>query len=219
MLLFVCNKSFVRSKTMSAVVRVARNKLLLYRSLHYVQGQEPEPKVREYFYYIDHQGMLFLDDARMKNFTSCFKDKSFLRFFFRRLRLNGTGRYTEFPYLSVCGKERNFVRCDDYPVVYTHVIRKNGEYLLAHNHADDLLTVEFRPDKLLMLPTTGRVYHPAPPEVGSVGLIRSKLAVEFSSHFEFGDRPGDPPTHFNFDGHRYLLEGQWYKEVMDRKSG
>lgn len=24
----------------------------------YTQGQEPEPKVREYFYYIDHQGMV-----------------------------------------------------------------------------------------------------------------------------------------------------------------
>jgi len=24
----------------------------------YVQGQEPEPRIREYFYYIDHQGMV-----------------------------------------------------------------------------------------------------------------------------------------------------------------
>lgn len=24
----------------------------------YVQGQSPEPRVREYFYYIDHQGMV-----------------------------------------------------------------------------------------------------------------------------------------------------------------
>lgn len=30
----------------------------LSRRLHYVQGQEPEPKIREYFYYIDHQGMV-----------------------------------------------------------------------------------------------------------------------------------------------------------------
>ena len=28
------------------------------RALHYVQGQSPEPKVREYFYYIDHQGQV-----------------------------------------------------------------------------------------------------------------------------------------------------------------
>lgn len=28
------------------------------RHLSYVQGQEPEPKIREYFYYIDHEGMV-----------------------------------------------------------------------------------------------------------------------------------------------------------------
>lgn len=28
------------------------------RFIQYVQGQEPEPKIREYFYYIDHQGMV-----------------------------------------------------------------------------------------------------------------------------------------------------------------
>ena len=67
----------------------------------YVQGQYPKSGGREYFYYIDHQGMvglwilvlrrlvdyifiqicsviflsvqLFLDDSPMKNFTSCFK--------------------------------------------------------------------------------------------------------------------------------------------------
>uniref|UniRef100_A0AAA9SL85 Chromosome 14 C8orf82 homolog n=2 Tax=Bos TaxID=9903 RepID=A0AAA9SL85_BOVIN len=39
----------------------------------YTQGQSPEPRTREYFYYVDHQGQLFLDDSRMKNFTTCFK--------------------------------------------------------------------------------------------------------------------------------------------------
>ena len=28
------------------------------RSLHYIQGQAPEPNIREYFYYIDHQGQV-----------------------------------------------------------------------------------------------------------------------------------------------------------------
>lgn len=28
------------------------------RNVSYVQGQSPEPKIREYFYYIDHQGMV-----------------------------------------------------------------------------------------------------------------------------------------------------------------
>jgi len=38
----------------------------------YEQGQQVG-KQREYYYFIDHNGQLFLDDARMKNFTSCFK--------------------------------------------------------------------------------------------------------------------------------------------------
>ena len=94
------------------------------RYLHYIQGQSHEPNVREYFYFIDHQGMLFLDDAKMKNFTSCYKEQHFLKFFFKRLKKNDSLRYAEdFPYLSLCGKERNFVRCDDIsPIVFTEII-------------------------------------------------------------------------------------------------
>ncbi|XP_064492245.1 UPF0598 protein C8orf82 homolog isoform X3 [Pseudopipra pipra] len=39
----------------------------------YRQGQRPEPRTREYFYYLDHQGQLFLDDTKVKNFITCFK--------------------------------------------------------------------------------------------------------------------------------------------------
>lgn len=35
-----------------------QSKMLLMRFVSYVQGQEPEPKIREYFYYVDHQGMV-----------------------------------------------------------------------------------------------------------------------------------------------------------------
>lgn len=29
-----------------------------FRHVSYVQGQQPSPNLREYFYYIDHQGMV-----------------------------------------------------------------------------------------------------------------------------------------------------------------
>lgn len=59
----------------------------------------------------------------MKNFTSCFKDKPFLKFFFDRLKRNDSDRYADtFPFVSVCGRERNFIRCDDLPIVFTHVL-------------------------------------------------------------------------------------------------
>ena len=48
-------------------------------------------------------------------------DLQFLNFFFARLKLNNTGRYRDFPYISYCGREKNFVRCDDRPIVFTSI--------------------------------------------------------------------------------------------------
>ncbi|XP_030387247.1 UPF0598 protein CG30010 [Scaptodrosophila lebanonensis] len=183
--------------------------------LQYIQGQSPEPKVREYFYYIDHEGYLFLDDAKMKNFTSCFKEKQFLKFFFSRLRFNRTTRYnTDFPYLSLCGRERNFVRCDDSPIVFTHLLQQdNGSANLGYAHAADALTVDFQPQKIYMNPETGRVYHPAWPQVGGIGLIRSKLAIEMSRSFEFTGGEDKPPTHFNWNNARLELDNDWVRST------
>ncbi|XP_065354066.1 UPF0598 protein CG30010 [Cloeon dipterum] len=177
-------------------------------SVQYVQGQSPEPKIREYFYYIDHQGMLFLDDSRMKNFTSCFKEKKFLQFFFTRLKLNTTDRYhPAFPFISPCGRERNFVRCDDQPFVYTHVLGDpEHKQALSYGHAGDLLTVPFQPDHIFVHPVSGRVYHPAPEKVGGIGLVRSQLAIEFSQHFVFKD---GKPVGFNWAGRKHTLQTDW----------
>ncbi|XP_046606587.1 UPF0598 protein CG30010 [Neodiprion virginianus] len=189
----------------------------------YIQGQSPEPRIREYFYYIDHQGMLFLDDSRMKNFTSCFKEKKFLAFFFTRLRKNETGRYMDdFPYLSPCGRERNFVRCDDLPIVFTHVIQKEDldtggvKNQFSYAHADELLTVPFEPARIFMSMETGRVYHPAPKIAGGIGLVRSKLALEFSKYFEFHNGEEQSPTHFSWDNNRHELDSEWHKKIAKK---
>lgn len=53
----------------------------------------------------------------------------------------------DFPFLSICGVERNYVRCDDLPVVFTKVIQKRNaktdveEDWFSYAHADDLLMV------------------------------------------------------------------------------
>uniref|UniRef100_A0A8C5X1V0 Uncharacterized protein n=1 Tax=Malurus cyaneus samueli TaxID=2593467 RepID=A0A8C5X1V0_9PASS len=79
----------------------------------YVQGQRRETGTREYFYYTDHQG---------QNFTTCFRDERFLSFF-SRLERNRSGRHEgAFPWLSRCGRERNFLRCEDVPVVFTALL-------------------------------------------------------------------------------------------------
>lgn len=183
----------------------------------YTQGQSPEPRIREYFYYIDHQGQLFLDDTKVKNFVTCFKDKKFLVFFFERLRSNQTGRYEEdFPFLSLCGRERNFLRCDDRPVVFTHLLpvaaeTAGGEQeLLSYCGGAEKLTVAFRPEALYMHPVSGRVYHPCSERSGRVGLVRSALAIELSSFFVYAGEDGQSglPTHFLWRGQKHELTNE-----------
>ncbi|KAM3620220.1 uncharacterized protein V6R79_019866 [Siganus canaliculatus] len=183
----------------------------------YIQGQSPEPRIREYFYYIDHQGQLFLDDTKVKNFVTCFKDKKFLVFFFSRLRLNQSGRYEEdFPFLSLCGRERNFVRCDDRPVVFTHLLEgpaagpTEGQDLLSYCGGAEKLSVPFRPEALFMHPISGRVYHPCSERGGGVGLVRSALAIELSPCFVYGqeDSQSGQPTHFVWKEQEHRLTNE-----------
>ena len=88
-------------------------------------------------------------------------------------------RYTEdFPYLSLCGKERNYVRCEDMPIVFNDVIDDN---LLSYNHGSRFLTVDFQPDKISMVPDTGRIYHPGPEKVGGLGLLSDKLGIQWTA--------------------------------------
>jgi hypothetical protein len=57
-----------------------------------------------------------------------FIDKKFLTFFFRRIKKNSTGHYKgDFPYVSPCGPETNYIRCDDLPVVFTHLLDEKGQ--------------------------------------------------------------------------------------------
>ncbi|XP_040039393.2 UPF0598 protein C8orf82 homolog [Gasterosteus aculeatus] len=185
----------------------------------YVQGQSPEPRVREYFYYIDHQGQLFLDDTKLKNFVTCFKDKKFLVFFFSRLRPNQSGRYQEdFPFLSPCGRERNFVRCDDRPVVFTHLLQSPAGSpgvtaaggLLSYCGGAEKLSAPFRPEALYMHPASGRLYHPCSESEGRVGLVRSALAIELSPFFVYAAERGqsERPTHFLWGGQEHTLTNE-----------
>lgn len=158
---------------------------------------------------------LFLDDTKIKNFTSCFKEKKFLHFFFSRLRINDSGRFEEdFPYLSPCGRERNFIRCDDRPVVFTHLVPGEEEDLLLFGYAGELLKSRFDPASLCMYPGSGRVYHSAPESSGGVGLVRSALAMELSERFLWSEglRPeADHPDSFEWRGQQHQLDNRLVK--------
>ena len=139
-----------------------------------------------------------------------FAEKKFLEFFFKRLKTYNSGRYSrDFPYVSLCGKELNYVRVDDLPIVFTHILETTEGEQLTYAHAGDLLTVPFQPQGLCMLPESGRVYHPAPSLPTGVGLIKSSLAIELSQTFQFGEG-GDEgmPTHFVWKGKRWELNNE-----------
>ena len=187
----------------------------------YIQGQNPAPGIREYFYYVDHNGMLFQDDSKMKHWTAALKEKKLLFNFFKRLRLNETGRYDEFKYISLCGKERNFVRCQDRPFVFTKAEKdEQSNWVLQYNHADSLLSQRFEPHKILMVPETGRVYHPGPGLCGGLGLVSDKLSILWTQEqrFVFGAGEAEPPTSFLWEDTEVSLDNSLL-EVIESDKG
>ncbi|CDW53119.1 DUF4505 domain containing protein, partial [Trichuris trichiura] len=175
------------------------------RFLSYVQGQSP-CKFREYFYFIDHHGQV------SKEY------KEFLTFFFKRLRRNSTGRYeNEFPYVSLCGTEHNYIRCDDRPIVYTAVTHApDGNDALSYGNAGSKLTVPFEPQRLFMSSDTGRLYYPATEELGGVGLISSALAINIGSLFRYANNTNEP-THIQWRDKVYLLTNELSKIFASSK--
>jgi hypothetical protein len=154
---------------------------------------------------------------------------AFLAFFFRQLKLNKTDRYSqEFPYISPCGSEINYIQCDDRPIVFTHYLdtdtvkaarsrtREDASHgYLSYNGTGHRLVLPFQPSKLCMLPGTGRVYHPAPEKVGGIGLVKSSLAIEISKSFRYADGGEEtvPPTHFVWQGETFSLDNELFKLV------
>ena len=103
-----------------------------------------------------------------------------------------------------------FYRCDDFPIVYTHLLPEHpvgSEHVyLSYGYAGDKLKVLFEPAKLCMMPDTGRVYHPAPDRIGGVGLVKSKLAIELSQYFIYeNDDITQTPSQFEWAGKIYQL--------------
>lgn len=163
-------------------------------------------------------------------------EKKFLAFFFRRVRLNLTDRYREdFPYISPCGVEMNYIHCDDVPIVFTHLLDENGELIqdirghaeshdgslserLSYGGAGNILTVPFEPEKLCMLPESGRVYHSAADNVGGVGLVKSSLALELSRFFRYEDQANPEvaaPVSFRWKGRDFKLDNSVLSHFRD----
>ena len=101
-----------------------------------------------------------MDDTKIKNFTSCYKEQKFLEFFFKNLRINKPeNRHSkEFPFVSYCGIERNYLKCDDLPFVITRLDENNDLVQINHINSAHWL-FKFEPNDLFHDQVTGRLYY------------------------------------------------------------
>ncbi|CAF0752228.1 unnamed protein product [Adineta steineri] len=193
------------------VLRLLNKSKVSIRHSSYVQGQAPPDRsdIREYFYYIDSFGQLFLDDTRFKNFTSCYKDPKFLHFFFTRVQANtyNDRPYSStFPYVSLCGRERNFIRCADVPFVLTRLLDDNGLFECCHIPST-IFSIQFQPEKLYVKPDTGRIYYPLSEKFHTgIALIKDAIAEQLSSHLIYDDKIDGLPISIKWKGKIYELK-------------
>jgi Domain of unknown function (DUF4505) len=158
---------------------------------------------RCYFYNIDLQGRLFLEEALPKNIATCIKDNRFLDFFFKRLKRTSDGDrewmiahdipVDDYPFVSMCGNELNLIRPAASPIVF-HSLVENGERHDLVFGGSSLVQPFDEIDGIAISEQTGRLYHkvtthslvPRGSDLSSsvrqqeYGLIRSSVAVTLS---------------------------------------
>lgn len=155
---------------------------------------------RHYFYYINVHGHLYSimrpDLSSLPTGPTFLRDAKQLHFFFKRLRRNDTGLFADqFPFVSPCGKELNFVACADRPVVFQDLVRDRDKksarltFATARVTQTDYLAVDFDPARVFVGRSNGRLYFDPrePLPGGGVGLIRSQLCFELGQRIEFHD--------------------------------
>ena len=123
----------------------------------YKQGQENND-LREYFYYLDENGQLFLDNTKSKTYLSCYKEQKFLESFFKHLRTNELQRYDEFPFISKFFGDMNYLKCEDLPFVITYLDERNDMVQLNQMNSAHWL-FHFDPNRLYMNKLNGRLYY------------------------------------------------------------
>lgn len=141
---------------------------------------EEQQVLRRYYYVIDTRGGLFLEDTAPRNIATSLKDKRFLTFFYKQMRKNSTGLHEDtYPYVSLCGKELNFVLPLDpnSALVYTELsVDKKLLYYGGRVATDDFSgsgiggklgipgksfgSAFFEPKHLAFNSQSGRLYYP-----------------------------------------------------------
>ena len=105
---------------------------------------------------------------------------------------NDDSLLAEFPWLSICGRERNYIKASRTPIVFRE-LDDNQELTYAGS-----LAVPFQPDKLALV--NGELYHPSPNESTELSLVQTNLASQL---FECFSEDG---LHFRWKGETFPVE-------------
>ncbi|GAA5918322.1 hypothetical protein JCM1841_002170 [Sporobolomyces salmonicolor] len=180
--------------------------------------------LRTYLYDVDHHGQLFLSSTQHRTVATCYRDPTFLRTFYARLKRNEGGndeakqlRKEGYEFVSPCMGEMNYVRPG----------RNASALVFQELHGRELvyagdLHVPFDPTSLRVDAVTGYLFHPSPrpgrardkgSPYGPYSLLRSSLVMErFADSLELDDGRGGS---FEYEGGRYglgvLTEGDVYR--------
>lgn len=122
---------------------------------------------REYFYDLSDRGILSLNGLEQD-------DPWFVDFFYRRLAPTANPMFPDYPFVSRCGDEMNYVKPADTPIVFTRMEQGRLFYGVS-------LSVPFNASSLVYSPD-GVLYHAAP--VGDRGRLVPALATELGCHIE-----------------------------------
>lgn len=125
------------------------------------QFYEEEGAHRRYYYVIDLRGQLFIENS-VRNVATSMKDKKFLDFMSKNLKPNDSGFAHHIPYITLCGKEMNFVTPIDTKaaIVYKDITPPSHEGDASYKlHFGGTLTQDFDPKLLAFCNDNGRFYH------------------------------------------------------------
>jgi hypothetical protein len=114
---------------------------------------------RRYYYVLDTRGQVFLEETRPRTIATSMKDVKFLNFIHSSLQLNSTGQNLEYPFVSYCGREINFISPMDRLSAFvfrdfSRSLDKKHELIYGGN-----LSHPFSVESLMYRPETGRLYH------------------------------------------------------------
>ena len=150
------------------------------------------PLSKNYFYWIDVHGHLFLESTSIKNFVTSFKDPPFLDFFYSRLQRNPNHQMNSksnisfrYPWKSSCGKENNWIQSENVPIVFKDLkIHEGIPYLIWGG----TLKLPFHPEYIGVGKGSGHLYHSFPKSKTNGlpiwGLLKSSLVQnDFSDCF------------------------------------